>query len=439
VVGQDLRRTAFVTRRFADLQGFNVVIFGAVLVASFVWWSFLPAGFGDPVLHMLLPAQLTMLACMPGVQGFYARSFGRVPIRASTPSPFRRPAVQPVPVAMLVVLFGVFGDMFGQFGIGPHVSFGCAGLTAYSLWIVFRDWPYRGHYLIAAGAGIGGMLITSTLPQTMRRFAEPMDPAVASQYALAYALAGLGLVAVGLLDHRLLALAMGAGKANRVSPDPIASRLRVVISATSLLAVVAYVMLAGWPREGITLYMAFYLAMGGAMAMQLLATLLSLSAQERRASLDRARTQEARLLAQIGAMRGDSATSRIDPPVDPIRVPCFDFIGHFVLPLAMGSGALIDVLTRGSGLPSALAIGIAASQLRVATRDWPRRAYYLVGTITASISAVHHMFVGAEFLDWALWLLIFVGSAMLLEGLLDLRLFSLSREILAGNNHADAV
>jgi hypothetical protein len=104
-------------------------------------------------------------------------------------------------------------------------------------------------------------------------------------------------------------------------------------------------------------------------------------------------------------------------------LPPFDVVGHLILPVAIACGALADLSLRGSGVPSLLAVGLAASHLWIALRDWTTRKYYLLGTVAASISAIHSL--GSKpVLDWTVWFIILVSAAMLVEGLLDQRVVS---------------
>jgi hypothetical protein len=121
-------------------------------------------------------------------------------------------------------------------------------------------------------------------------------------------------------------------------------------------------------------------------------------------------------------------------------VPPFDLAGHLLLPIAMACGALLDITLRGSGVPSLLALALAASHLRIALRDWPSRKHYLLGTLAASISAVHFMFVPQhQALDWTIWFLILVCAAMCVEGLLDYRLTRSTGPDFSRERHADAI
>ena len=152
--------------------------------------------------------------------------------------------------------------------------------------------------------------------------------------------------------------------------------------------------------------------------------------------------REEQLALKVAALRGEvNDRVEIEPLVTPPAPPPYDPAGHLVLPIAMAAGALVDVMLRGSGTPSVLALALAVSHLRIALRDWPSRSYYLLGTLAASISAVQFMFVSPQqVLDWTVWFLILTSSAMLVEGLLDLRLGRTGgEEHFSKEHHADPI
>jgi hypothetical protein len=272
-----------------------------------------------------------------------------------------------------------------------------------------------------------------------------MDPAASDVYALTYAILGLGLLAVGLLDHGLLAQAMGTRgtSARRIAVDPSASRLRAGVAAGCLVTTWAYLWFVRSPDEDSGLYLTLYVGLSLAtVAFAMVYLTVTRVRDFLAAEGEPARRREAKLLAQMAHLRGEQLPStEIDVPVRVPDVPRFDALGHLLLPFAAASGALVDVATRGSGFPSLLALALAASHLRIAIRDWPSRKHYLLGAVAASISAVHFMFVSTlQVLDWTVWFLILTSSAMLVEGLLDLRLARTGgEEHFSKEHHADAI
>jgi len=337
------------------------------------------------------------------------------------------------------MVLALCADMTKGFVYPGGPSLAAAVLAGYSLWILVRDGRHRSHYVIGLAAGLVGMAATWATPVTLR-IGGPLDPAVAGPYVLTYAVIAIALVAVGLLDHRLLATAMCPGRPGRASvttPDAATSQLRAVMAGACLTVVLAYIAILGWPSQALFIYWAIYLTLLGVMMLAQQRALKRLRAEQRRA---RMQALEERLTAKVAALRGEMRTIEIEPSADVRPVPSFDLAGHLLLPIVIACGALVDITLRGSGVPSLLAMALAASHLRIALRDWPSRRHYLIGTLAASISAIHFMFVPQhQALDWTLWFLILVCSAMLVEGLLDLRLTRQTDDTFSRKRHADAI
>lgn len=229
----DLARIAFVTRRFGDLQGLRSACFGAMLVVGAVTGTLLPAGYAEPLFYIALPAQNAMFALTIVLNGYYERSFGRVPSNGRSPRSLGRPQWdQAGGFGLFIVVTAMSVDMFKSLWYPGGISLGAAGLVAYSAWTACRDWPHRPHHVLGIFAGLAGMVISSSLPVTPRPFGGRMDPGMAELYAVTYAIVGLGILAAGLLDHRLLAQAMTRSTASRhTMPDRSGSRLRAGVSA----------------------------------------------------------------------------------------------------------------------------------------------------------------------------------------------------------------
>jgi hypothetical protein len=444
MVDRRLERIAFVTRRFGDLQGLRSASLGAALIVCVVFWTLLPDGFAPPSIHHLpLLAQMMMLSLTRGLDAYYARSFGRAL------SEGRHGAVsnqnlwsQPATRGPAMVITAMFVDALKDPYL-PGISLGAATLAAYSSWVLVRDWPERMHHLIGLAAGVAGMLIASSLPVVQRSFSDPIDPFTAAGIVLSYAIFGLGLLAVGLLDHRLLVTAMDGRAPGQVAthhPNRSVSRLRASLAGLYLTAMLMYLAFAGWPARPFELYKLLYVVMGALIVLELWSTTASGIAEHGRAYSALTRARERRLLAQVADL--DVVTVKTETESDDlvVAVPQFDLLGHLVLPLAMACGALVDIAVRGSGLPSFLALALAASHLRIALRDWPSRKHYLLGTVAASISAAHFMFVPQhQALDWTVWFLILVCAAMLVGGLLDYRLTRSVGPDFSRERHADAI
>jgi hypothetical protein len=438
----ELARIAFVTRRFRELQGLRAAALGSGLIAGVIVWSLFPEGYRDPFIYIVLPAQIVSLAVDPWMTRYYDRNFGRVPF-AGHLATSRSLASHPGALGPFLVVVGMAIDMFVNFGHPARVSFGAVFLLMFSLWICVRDWPHRLHHAIGVAAGVVAGITSSSAPLVQQEIWERLEPVVASHYALTYALIGLALLAVGLLDHRLLAKAMvpeGRVASSGLPGDPTIGPPRAILAGGSLLVVLTYLAIAGWPTQVFGIHLALYL--GGSLLMlgELGRVGLGAVVEQSRAYSELTRAREARFLAQMAAMRGEAPKAEIEAPRSGIEVPRFDTLGHLALPLAIACGALVDVAARESGFPSFLALALAASHLRIALRDWPSRKHYLLGTLAASISAVHFMFVPQhQALDWTLWFLILVCAAMLVEGLLDYRLTRSTGPDFSKERHADAI
>jgi hypothetical protein len=239
---------------------------------------------------------------------------------------------------------------------------------------------------------------------------------------------GLSLVVVGLLDHRLLVgamrPAMATGVSARVLTDVVASQARALLAGTSLAVLVVYIAIGGWPGNARWLYFALYITLTLVGLTIQLRQLTRMKETHRLVESRRQLLREERLASKVAALSGqDASPVETEPELTRTAPPAFDLAGHIGLPIAIAAGALADILLRGSGTPSLLALSLAASHLRIALRDWPSRRYYLLGTVAATTSAVQFMFVTPpQVLDWTVWFLILASSAMLVEGLLDLRL-----------------
>jgi hypothetical protein len=441
-VQPDLARIAFVSRRFRELQGLRSAALGSGLIAGVVVWSLFPEGYRDPFIYIVLPSQMVLLSVEPWMTRYYDRNFGRVPI-AGQLATSRSLASHPGVLGPFLVVVGMALDMFVESSHPARVSFGAVFLVMFSLWICGRDWPHRLHHTIGVAAGVLGVMTSSSAPLVQHEIWERLDPGIASHYALTYALIGLGLLTVGLLDHRLLAQAMAPEVRNASSGlpgDPTIAPARAIVAGGSLLVVLTYLAIAGWPTQVFGIHLALYL--GGSLLMlgELGRVGLGAVVEQSRAYSELTRAREARFLAQMAAMRGEAPKVEIEAPRSGTEVPCFDTLGHLALPLAIACGALVDVAARGSGIPSFLALALAASHLRIALRDWPSRKHYLLGTLAASISAAHFIFVPQhEALDWTVWFLILVCAAMLVEGLFDYRLARKAGDDFSREGHAAAI
>jgi hypothetical protein len=198
---QDVKRVAFVTEHFLELQGLIPAIFGGAMLFGVLALQFLDPS-GRPGVALQTPMLGMMIAgwSTPYLQASYRRTFGDAV--ATMEQKFR--ATLPT----LLVLVGVVIDISGQ-GERPRSgpSFAAIALASYATWVVLRDWRSRAHHLIGLSAGLAGAIVTAAVPAGAEAFAP--EPARANVFVLAYALIGVGLLAGGLGDHYLLTRCLG--------------------------------------------------------------------------------------------------------------------------------------------------------------------------------------------------------------------------------------
>jgi len=192
-----LDRIRLLTRRFHELHGLRMALFGAA--DAIIVGSYLIAG--EPTETGVLVAILVAcLVTLPGerwLARYYATTFGR---QVSTSRNHRQLAV-----------FFVFGLLSAWL---EPLRTSAAIVGAYSLWVAVRDWPWRAYYLGPAAA----VAIAFTAHVLGGR---TTDPGVL--LATTFFLMGMSFVPVGVLDHRLLVQLMAevrqpeaAGAAGRI-------------------------------------------------------------------------------------------------------------------------------------------------------------------------------------------------------------------------------
>jgi hypothetical protein len=193
-----IARVAFVTQRFHELRGLITASFGGALIVAA--WMVHAAGaassFGSGPMHALIFANCVYVMALIVLDRSYRETFGDVIATAG-----QKLASGLMPI---VVMSGALCDMFLQSVSGRGPSIAGAMFMSYAIWIALRDWRWRVHYLAAAAAGAAAAFLTAAVPGPFGRWGE-MDAARADAYLLAHTLIALGMVAVGLFDHRLLA------------------------------------------------------------------------------------------------------------------------------------------------------------------------------------------------------------------------------------------
>ncbi|HVL65887.1 MAG TPA: hypothetical protein VM364_01365 [Vicinamibacterales bacterium] len=415
----DLRRIAFVTRRFHALQGLYLATLGAGLIAGTLLWSVMPAEERNVVIQVMLFGQFVMMGASLQIDGYYRRMFGRVPARG-----LRGGMAAMLPI---VLLLGMLADIVRSFQGTVAPSTTAVGLTVFATLVLATDWRQRPYYLL----GLAGGCVAAFLSTQPIAFGGPPDGTAGAPLVAALSVVGFTVMMLGLLDHDLLARALTAAAPRDRAAVP-ASRLllsgvRLSASVLTLGAVVICLSASGWPRGDGVFRFLFVLSLVPS-ALMFLASMRyafchigelhkGMSRREREFLERLERLPDGKLPPLPEAASFQDATT------EGLRPPLVDPLGHLVLPLSMAAGALIDVASRGTGAPSLLALAFAASQLRIVTRDWPYRRHYLVGALAGGVASVHYMFVSLDRgADWALVSLILVSSAMILEALLDRRL-----------------
>jgi DNA-binding MarR family transcriptional regulator len=283
------------------------------------------------------------------------------------------------------------GDVLLQVAFKPAISLAAVALTIYSLTILLRDGLLRAHYSIGVAAGLYAILLS-------------MTPEVSHVESRICGVIGLGLCALGLLDHRLLAGSIcqprGVEHTSLAPPVPLV-RMRIVAAAACLAVLGAYIAGFGWPGSALGITLAMYIFVG---LIAFVISLLELPVDFRdrpRAYSELTRAREQQLLAVVRREEHPLEASHSTVPLS------LDVLGHLIIPLLIGCGAIVDVTAGIAGMPSMLALSLAASHFWIAVRDWPRRTHYLLGSAVAAISAVHYIFLGpAQQLEWFVWFLL---------------------------------
>jgi hypothetical protein len=405
---RDLARIAFVSRRFADLQGLRSAAAGSALLGFSLLSSLVEPGPSTSISIFSAAQFMVLVAAMP-IARYYEQAFGRVATaKSSDPVLGQSLWIYPGGGAAYVVMMALAGDVLLQIAFNPPISLAAVALTTYSVLVLVRDGLPRAHYTIGAAAGVYAILLA-------------MTPEVVYTQSRVLGVIGLALCAVGLLDHHRLMASIcrhpQAGDHPSLPPPLPLVRLRVVASSACLAVLGVYVIGFGWPGSALGITLAMHLGAGLiALAVSLLELPIGFWRRAQPYS-ELTRAREQRLLAVV---RGDDQPSESNHSTRPLAP---DLTGHVFIPLLMGCGAIVDVTTYMVGMPSMLALSLAASHLWIAVRDWPRRTHYLLGSAAAAISAVHHMFIAREQqLEWFVWFLLLVSGAMVVEGLFDLRL-----------------
>ncbi|HEX9367124.1 MAG TPA: hypothetical protein VF921_10865 [Vicinamibacterales bacterium] len=184
-----------VARRYRQLQGFRTVTDGVFLLLMPLVFRWDGHGFLNPgamVSGTILFVAAASLA-QHVVTARYDRRFGR----AGGPSAGdrREPSVLAFYVAYAL---GVIAAQLTD-TTWLRASVVLVALGAGPLWVCYRDWPHRAHWLLPVLAAIAGSAIFTGV-RTVQE--------IAGWSVLVWRAGGLALIAAGLLDHALLVKAM---------------------------------------------------------------------------------------------------------------------------------------------------------------------------------------------------------------------------------------
>jgi hypothetical protein len=398
----DIRRIAFVTQRFLELQGLIPAALGAGLI------------FGSLLLHAVRRPDKPGRA-FDAVQAFMFAVMFIGPLMAYLHRIYRRTFGDPVATWYQKVLGGMpifavlAGGMLDLLQIesgrgGP--SFAAIAVATYSTYIVVRDWRWRTHHLVAVAAGLIAAAITASVPAVADQWGT--DPARSAAYLLAYTTIGLGLIASGLLDHWSLASSF-----RRTMPDaaskprikrfyPNYGLTRAWIGGVFCLA--AAISLAGFTDRSLPDALVL-----GLIIAQMLAYALPAIPQLWRAVRDFGK--------------------RV---VEPTRGPTVDFrLDSLTVMFLIALAAAIESAVSPAS-PAVLAFAIGGASVWVAVRDWPSRSHCLIG-IVASAAVLFYIPRVQPARAFAILIFATAGSVML-DGLVDFWIASRHE-----GTHADAI
>jgi hypothetical protein len=387
-----IARVAFVTRRFHELRGLITASFGGALIVAA--WMVHAAGaassFGSGPMQALIFANCVYVMALIVLDRSYRQTYGDVVATAG-----QKFASGLMP---FVVMSGALCDMFLQSVSGRGPSIAGAMFMAYAIWIALRDWRWRIHYLAAAAAGAAAAVVTAAVPGPFGRWGE-MDAARADAFLLAQTLIALGMVAVGLFDHRLLAQSLGS-PAPESTAEPRRSRgvaPRLVTTALVFGVAAAGFLYWGatWPGQTLP-------------AVLMLALIL---------------TQTVTALHEAArAGRELNRGGRVSLPAGQVLQLKADAL---VLLFLVAVAAVVEDIVGVRGL---FALALSLSIAWIAIGDWPHRKRYLVAAAGAAALAV--LTRNTDPARAFAMLVCAVSVAIVLEGLFTYR---------TGTRHADTV
>jgi hypothetical protein len=372
VAAPQLRRIAFVTGRFLELQGLLPAAFGMALVFG----CLVVRTTGEAGRHVG-EIQAVLFAAM--YSGFVGREIlaGYRRVHGDAVGTTRQKLSATLPT--MLVMVGAILDMLSRDAGRPGPSAASLALIAFSGWIVVRDWRWRMHHLVGVAAGVMGALMTASAPVSMDRWG--IDPARAEIFVIAYMLIGLSMAATGLLDHRLLT------QSHAVTAEP-APHGRPLLRAG---VAIAFCIAGGVAMRDFHVEANFVLS--AALLLAVLAVQVGLSIRDISA-----------WARAVNAGERAPGPSGAGIPADVIVLSC-----------ALTIAAAID--TALLRYPILLTLTIAASSVGIAVRRRPVRWHYLLGAPAASAALALMPRLGPP---RALALLIFAtAGAVAIQALVD--------------------
>lgn len=401
----DFARIAFVTRRFHELQGIGTAMYGFGLVLA-VMMNHAVGGLYRPAPFQVLSfANLIGVLALLSAARLYRQTFGDPVV------PARRKMA--AGLLMLSVMAAGLGDMWLQVKGNQGPSMMAVVLASFSLWIVARDWRCRIHYLVSAAAGLMGALVTAGVPSIADGYGR-VGPPREESFLLAYTLVGLGLVIVGLLDHRLLVSSLSPGR-------PAGARLPRAIERASNGLTLASVGASFCLAAGVTLA-----AVNPALAASVLPLTLNLAlfAALMSVMVVPQWSNYRHAAHDLVSMHRDVRMGRDAPPGGHQQTwqVGADSLALFA---TVALAAAIDEWIMPRGAIRLLALSIAFASAWVAVRDWRYRPYYLIGAVATAVAS----FAGSGMSparSLAL-LIVAVSGSLVVEGLLDYAVFARHR------------
>jgi hypothetical protein len=352
---QDIRRIAFVSQRYLELQGLGLALCGAGMILGCLMMHLAGTGPSGAAFMPFMLGSVLAANVTPYLLRSYQRSFGHA---VGT-----RVQQFTAGLPQLLVVAGGLADMSFQMQGWFAPSVAAIALAASSAVIVLRDWRYRLHHLVGIAAGITGAIVTSLIPHSVNQWGD-IGPGRVEAYLLAYTIVGLGLMAIGLLDHQLLMSFMRPEQpVDAIPVDELAGRL---VPRRAALAGLLCVLIGGlaWSADEVMLARLLPTVLIGAVLM--FQVMFGIQDVRR---IARAISRSQRALA---------------PPAVDLKLRGDVLFEFFVLAAA----AAIDSALFPHRAPDALTGALVVTGGWLVARDWKRRAHYAIVVLAALLAAV---------------------------------------------------